>query len=237
MGLHLWKKIMESPYVFLGFFGIVHPPPFWHRAHFWNFSTGYGMKSQQFFDNITRILLHAFVGTTISTFVVAFILHWLLPLTSTLQLSMAECLAFGAMISSTDPVTTLAIFKEQRLAENGRGHLYYSVLGESILNDAVAITLFSSFVNLVKSQEVITASVAGRIILEFAGGFLASTLIGVAGGLLTAFLLKSARLGAGANEGEHFFFNVPEIGVSSLKNLHMANCWFGARWFGFLGSP
>eukprot|EP00434_Breviolum_minutum_P038193 symbB.v1.2.033873.t1/scaffold4272.1/size42089/4 len=172
------------------------------------------MKSQQFFDNITRILLHAFVGTTISTFVVAFILHWLLPLTSTLQLSMAECLAFGAMISSTDPVTTLAIFKEQRLAENGRGHLYYSVLGESILNDAVAITLFSSFVNLVKSQEVITASVAGRIILEFAGGFLASTLIGVAGGLLTAFLLKSARLGAGANEGEHFFFNVPEIGVA-----------------------
>ena len=208
---------------------------------------GYGMKSQQFFDNITRILLHAFVGTTISTFVVAFILHWLLPLTSTLQLSMAECLAFGAMISSTDPVTTLAIFKEQRLAENGRGHLYYSVLGESILNDAVAITLFSSFVNLVKSQEVITAAVAGRIILEFASGFLASTLIGVAGGLLTAFLLKSARLGAGACEGEHFFFNVPEIGVTSLKvtkktlknkqtTPHFRNtfgCWHTFSWFLF----
>lgn len=176
------------------------------------FAEGYGMKSQQFFDNITRILLHAFLGTAISTLVVAISLHWL-P-TPPVQLSMAECLAFGAMISSTDPVTTLAIFKEQRLAENGRGHLYYSVLGESILNDAVAITLFGSFVNLVKSGEAVDGQVALRILLEFCGCFLASTLIGVAGGLATALLLKTARLGAGACEGEHFYFNVPELGVT-----------------------
>ncbi|CAK9079224.1 unnamed protein product [Durusdinium trenchii] len=113
-----------------------------------------------------------------------------------------------------DHVTTLAIFKEQRLVENGRGHLYYSVLGESILNDAVAITLFGSFTDLVKSGEVVDGPVALRILLDFCGVFLASTLMGVAGGLATAFLLKTARLGAGACEGEHFFFNVPEIGVA-----------------------
>jgi len=44
------------------------------------------------------------------------------------------------LISATDPVTTLAIFKEQNLVEIGLGHLYYTVLGESILNDAVGIT-------------------------------------------------------------------------------------------------
>ncbi|CAJ1335151.1 unnamed protein product [Effrenium voratum] len=178
------------------------------------FAEGYGMKSQQFFDNITRILLHAFLGTLISALVVGLALQYLAPLTGGPQLGLAECLAFGAMISSTDPVTTLAIFKEQRLAENGRGHLYYSVLGESILNDAVAITLFDSFCNLVRSGEALNGLVALRILLEFCEVFLASTAIGVAGGLATAFLLKSARLGAGASEGEHFYFNIPEIGVA-----------------------
>lgn len=178
------------------------------------FAEGYGMKSQQFFDNITRILLHAFLGTLISALVVAVAIFYLVPLTGALKLELAECLAFGAMISSTDPVTTLAIFKEQSLAEKGRGHLYYSVLGESILNDAVAIALFGSFADLVRSGEVIDAAVSARIFLNFLKVFVASTLIGVAGGLATAFLLKSARLGAGSSEGEHFYFNIPEIGVA-----------------------
>lgn len=178
------------------------------------FAEGYGMKSQQFFDNITRILLHAFLGTLISALVVAVAIFYLVPLTGALKLELSECLAFGAMISSTDPVTTLAIFKEQSLAEKGRGHLYYSVLGESILNDAVAIALFGSFADLVRSGEVIDAAVSARIFLNFLKVFVASTLIGVAGGLATAFLLKSARLGAGSSEGEHFYFNIPEIGVA-----------------------
>ncbi|CAE7762888.1 SLC9A8 [Symbiodinium sp. CCMP2456] len=178
------------------------------------FAEGYGMKSQQFFDNITRILLHAFLGTLISALVVAVAIFYLVPLTGALKLELSECLAFGAMISSTDPVTTLAIFKEQSLAEKGRGPLYYSVLGESILNDAVAIALFGSFADLVRSGEVIDAAVSARIFLNFLKVFVASTLIGVAGGLATAFLLKSARLGAGSSEGEHFYFNIPEIGVA-----------------------
>merc|ERR550539_714531 len=107
-----------------------------------------------------RILSHAFLGTLLSTIVVAVGVFYVSPLIGVpLHITFAECLTFGALISATDPVTTLAIFKEQRMAENGLGHLYYSVLGESILNDAVGITLYSSFSKLVlQDQSSITGN-------------------------------------------------------------------------------
>ena len=52
--------------------------------------------------------------------------------------SVMECVAYGALISSTDPVSTLAIFTEHRVDPS----LFYLVFGESVLNDAVAITIF-----------------------------------------------------------------------------------------------
>lgn len=44
-----------------------------------------------------------------------------------------ELLTFGALISATDPVSTLAVFQEKRVDP----HLFYLVFGESVLNDAV----------------------------------------------------------------------------------------------------
>lgn len=50
---------------------------------------------------------------------------------------MVESFAFGSLISAVDPVATLAIFHSLNVDEV----LYMLVFGESILNDAVAITL------------------------------------------------------------------------------------------------
>eukprot|EP00933_Yihiella_yeosuensis_P036671 TRINITY_DN30433_c0_g1_i1.p1 TRINITY_DN30433_c0_g1~~TRINITY_DN30433_c0_g1_i1.p1 ORF type:complete len:606 (+),score=74.00 TRINITY_DN30433_c0_g1_i1:98-1915(+) len=181
------------------------------------FCEGYGMNRKEFFDNITRILVHAFLGTLLSSLVVAYMVFYLPPLmgvSGSSKLVFSECLALGAMLSSTDPVTTLAIFKEQQLAEKGLGYLYYSVLGESILNDAVAITLFDSFGSLIESEEKFSFAISMRMLSSFCVNFLGSTLIGLVGGMVTAFVLKSARLGSGScDEEEHHFFNIPEIGV------------------------
>ncbi|CAE8702404.1 unnamed protein product, partial [Polarella glacialis] len=185
------------------------------------FAEGYGLNRSEFFENISRILVHAFLGTMISTIVVASMVFYLPPLMGQGQgqagsgnLGLTECLAFGALISSTDPVTTLAIFKDQRLAEQGLGYLYYSVLGESILNDAVAVTLFGSFSDLVESGEELSFGVSMRIMAGFCITFALSTLIGVTSGMATALVLKVARPGADTCGEEHFFFNVPEIGVT-----------------------
>ena len=46
----------------------------------------------------------------------------------------------GALISATDPVATLAVFSELDVPPL----LYNLVFGESVLNDAVAVVLFST---------------------------------------------------------------------------------------------
>merc|ERR1712232_1136617 len=180
------------------------------------FAEGYGLKSRQFFANIGRILTHAFLGTFISTVIVACMVFFL-PVRTGLDaanaLTMPESLAFGSLISATDPVTTLAIFKDIGMVENGLGYLYHTVLGESILNDAVAITLYTSFSELVKNGEPLTVDTGVQILIQFILTFAGSMLIGVACGCFTAFVLKVARLGAGEREENHFHFNVHEIGA------------------------
>merc|ERR1712232_680968 len=131
-------------------------------------------------------------------------------------LTMPESLAFGSLISATDPVTALAIFKDIGMVENGLGYLYYTVLGESILNDAVAITLFTAFGNLVENDQSLDAGSVAQITGTFFLTFIGSLLIGVASGAFTALFLKFARLGSGSSEEEHYYFNVPEIGVALI---------------------
>jgi len=176
------------------------------------FAEGYALKSREFFENLARILTHAFVGTLVSSIVVAVGLFYV----PGFEFSLAECLTFGALISATDPVSTLAIFKEQKMVESGLGYLYYSVLGESILNDAVAITLFTSFGNLVKAEEEMDVSSVATIAADFLLTFLCSLAIGVAFGLFTALVLKMVQFGSDTLEEKHVSFNIPELGFMIL---------------------
>ena len=50
-------------------------------------------------------------------------------------------LPLGAMVSATDPVSTLAVFSHLRVEPN----LFAIVFGESIMNDAVAIVLANTY--------------------------------------------------------------------------------------------
>ncbi|KAK1424110.1 hypothetical protein QVD17_19424 [Tagetes erecta] len=63
------------------------------------------------------------------------------------RLPLVECLMFGALISATDPVTVLSIFQELGTDMN----LYALVFGESVLNDAMAISLYRTM-SLVKNN-------------------------------------------------------------------------------------
>jgi len=100
------------------------------------------------------------------------------------------------------------------MGEHGLGYLYYSVLGESILNDAVALTLFSSFSKIVEEGTQLTGDMALPIFFDFCKTFSGSMLIGVVGGIAATLVLKLARLGPGSSPDENFYFNVPELGVA-----------------------
>jgi NhaP-type Na+/H+ or K+/H+ antiporter len=53
---------------------------------------------------------------------------------------MKDSWAFGSLISTTDPVAVLAIFKQMDVDEN----LFAIVFGESIFNDAIGIVMYDS---------------------------------------------------------------------------------------------
>lgn len=109
------------------------------------FYAGYSLKKRHFFRNIGSILAFAFIGTTISMFAIGGITYGFVKITETSGLNVytmefIDCLMFGALVSATDPVTVLAVFKELRVDVN----LDALMFGESVLNDAVAIVLVRS---------------------------------------------------------------------------------------------
>lgn len=107
------------------------------------FASGYNMKRRMFFKNFGSILAFAFAGTFINTFVFAALTWgWSALVPSVVEWSFLDSLIFGAIISATDPVTVLAIFKQLSVDFN----LYANVFGESVLNDAVAIVLYRTVV-------------------------------------------------------------------------------------------
>ena len=57
---------------------------------------------------------------------------------------MKESWLLGSLISATDPVAVLAIFKQMDADEN----LYSIVFGESIFNDAISIVMYNTIAKL-----------------------------------------------------------------------------------------
>lgn len=154
------------------------------------FDAGYNMKRTNFFKNISSILLYAIFGTIISTFVVGFGLYWLANL-GAVNIDAGDVLdplTFGALISSIDPIATLAILGNKQLKCDQL--LYSLVFGESVLNDAVAITLYNTFRGFRSVTTGFTASDYFGAMGEFVVVSIVSLLLGAAFALVVAFVLR-----------------------------------------------
>lgn len=91
-----------------------------------------GTRKQQIF--VSRLI-----------FALSGICIWLLNPLFIIKLGLAEALTFGALISAVDPVAVIAIFDEVHVNQT----LNILVFGESVLNDAVSIVLYSVFSALI----------------------------------------------------------------------------------------
>ncbi|GAB2215281.1 hypothetical protein Droror1_Dr00019664 [Drosera rotundifolia] len=128
---------------------------------------GFILSPKPFFSNFGAIVTFAILGTFIASIVTGTLVY-LGGLTFLMyRLPLVECLMFGALISSTDPVTVLAIFQELGTDVN----LYALVFGEAVLNDAVAISLYRTM-SMMNRQ-----AASGQNIFMFVLGFL-ETFIG-----------------------------------------------------------
>ncbi|MCP4188236.1 MAG: hypothetical protein GY763_11610, partial [Gammaproteobacteria bacterium] len=97
------------------------------------FESGFALDARQLTKDLPAVLILAIPGMLMSTFVVGFGV-WL-----ALDTRLIIALVFGALISATDPVAVVSLFKEL----GAPNRLNVLVEGESLLNDATAIVVFS----------------------------------------------------------------------------------------------
>lgn len=151
------------------------------------FNSGYHAHKRHFFSNFGAIASFAVLGTAFSALVVGSGLFlvakwgWVSPQ----GLEFAECLAFGALISATDPVSVLAVFAELRVDPN----LFYLVFGESVINDAVGVVLFNTFSKFVGYKITFESSMIA--LADFLLIFFGSLLVGYIVGVVFAFICRT----------------------------------------------
>ncbi|KAF2068164.1 hypothetical protein CYY_010510 [Polysphondylium violaceum] len=104
------------------------------------FETGFTLPKKAFFDCFPCIIILAIFGTVIAFLITGIGLWALGEANLSKHISAREGLLIGAIGCSTDPVATLAIFK----ALDVDVILYIIVLGESIVNDSIALVLFKA---------------------------------------------------------------------------------------------
>jgi len=97
---------------------------------------------------------------------------------------MKDSFAFGSLISATDPVAVLAIFKEMNADEN----LFAIIFGESIFNDAIGIVMYETVKNMgldpsLSSSQMVFGAM-GKFFLIFTG----SIVVGAMTALIAAFI-------------------------------------------------
>eukprot|EP00930_Biecheleria_cincta_P045577 TRINITY_DN31415_c0_g1_i1.p1 TRINITY_DN31415_c0_g1~~TRINITY_DN31415_c0_g1_i1.p1 ORF type:complete len:653 (-),score=89.53 TRINITY_DN31415_c0_g1_i1:28-1881(-) len=156
------------------------------------FEAGLSLKAQLFVDNLGSILAFAVVGTLISTWVVSTSLQWAAELglvgLENEQLLPVYCQLFGALISATDPVATIALFGSSRFKADPL--LHSLINGESVLNDAVAIVLFGTLVHHGTDEpRLISAPVLGQFCLVLMG----SLVVGLGAGALLSWGFKRTQ--------------------------------------------
>jgi sodium/hydrogen exchanger 8 len=152
------------------------------------FNSGYHLHRALFFRYMAPICLFACLGTAICTVVVASIMYALAPLIG-VQPTFLELMAFGALISATDPVSTLAVFSSKKVDP----HLFYLVFGESVINDAVGLVLFEALAHLVEIESVQQINAGQEVlqfVFDFSTGFFGSLVLGTVFGLAVALFLK-----------------------------------------------
>jgi CPA1 family monovalent cation:H+ antiporter len=119
----------------------------------------------------------ATVGILISTFLIGWA-SWLILNYFGIEMPFVWALVFGALISPTDPVAVLGLFKTVDVPETQEAKM----AGESLFNDGVGVVVFTVVVAIaVGGGETTPLAVAELFFLEAVGGALLGLLAGYIG--------------------------------------------------------
>jgi CPA1 family monovalent cation:H+ antiporter len=138
------------------------------------FDASFRFDTRQLRATFRPILLLALPGTLVTAVVVGGLTA------AVLQLPLGVALLFGSIVAATDPVAVVAVF--QRLGVSGR--LSAIAEGESLINDGVAVTLYTAFLgfalganpSVAEAISIFLREVVGGVAIGLALGFAASRL-------------------------------------------------------------
>lgn len=103
------------------------------------------------------------------------------------NISAAEAMSVGSLLSATDPVAALAVYSTLGVDRT----LYTLVYGESNLNDAIGIVFYRTFQGLMGEDDNVLDedyTPGWDAVLQFAEVTVGAPIIGVATGLLSALV-------------------------------------------------
>ncbi|MBN1512275.1 MAG: sodium:proton antiporter [Phycisphaerae bacterium] len=145
-------------------FFVFLPPLLFHGA--------FHMELNRLLSHLGPILCFAVPGVIVSTVVVGGVVWWQGGIASVLV-----ALLFGSLISPTDPVSVLALFREARAPED----LRVLVEGESLLNDATGVVLFTILLEaVVRGGGLSFGAAALAFVKVSAGGLVLGGVLGLA---------------------------------------------------------
>lgn len=164
------------------------------------FNSGWALPVPSFLSQLEYILIFAILGTIISTLIVGFGGYYLGNMGWHPVTSMRANLAFGALISACDPVATLATFTHLNM-ETRQPLLNVVLLGESMLNDAVAIVLFT-VINTDYGQVQNMSALIPSVFKQLFGAIF----FGIAIAMVLVFMMRMANLPGHTTEETMFVF-------------------------------
>ena len=144
------------------------------------FEASWNLKLGQLRANAWPIVVLATAGVGLSVGVAGTILHYVAGL------QWSSALLFGAIVSATDPVSVLALFRKLGAPER----LNVIIEGESLFNDGTAFVVFRIILGIIIGTTSITSKgslIAGSLV-QFAVVVLGGLLLGLVVGLLASTL-------------------------------------------------
>ncbi len=161
--LHLGPDISETGFGHELIFFVFLPPLLFQGAFHMNLNS----LLKQFWP----IVCFAVPGVIVSTLLVGGVVGWIGGISSIMV-----AMLFGALISPTDPVSVLALFKEVGAPED----LKALVEGESLFNDATGVVLFTIILGAILNDRPLGfAEAAFQFAKVSCGGMLLGALLGL----------------------------------------------------------
>ncbi len=167
--LQFGPKVEETGFSRELIFFVMLPPLLFHGAMH--------MRLERLRQHVWPIVTFAVVGVVVSTLIVGGIYYWLGGIASLLV-----AMLFGALITPTDPVSVLALFRECHVPDD----LKYLVEGESLFNDGTGIVVFTIILGMLIEDRGFDASAAGLEFIKVAAGGL---LLGAFAGAVVSVII------------------------------------------------